>query len=112
MCIRDSITGQRGIWYSNLNFAAYRDASRDGERGEGGEKRENYVPYFLYDLEYEALQAKFKFFKKRTGKKIITEQVLGQDRPEKTPPNVNLKRRDSESSADIDRQNQRLSHEI
>ena len=23
------ITGQRGIWYSNLNFAAYRDASRE-----------------------------------------------------------------------------------
>ena len=25
------ITGHRGIWYSNLNFAACRDASREGE---------------------------------------------------------------------------------
>ena len=32
--------------------------------------------------------------------------MLGQDRPEKTQPNVNSKRRDSESSADIDLQNQ------
>ena len=28
------ITGHRGVWYSNLNFAAHRDASQEG-KGEG-----------------------------------------------------------------------------
>lgn len=27
------ITGHRGVWYSNLNLAAYREASREGEGG-------------------------------------------------------------------------------
>ena len=38
--------------------------------------------------------------------------MLGQDRPEKKLANVNSMRRDFESSTDIDRQNQRLRHEI
>ena len=55
--------------------------------------------------------SKLKFFLKQPEKKNHG-QMLGQDRPEKTPPNVNSKRRDSESSTDIDRQHQRLRHEI
>ena len=38
--------------------------------------------------------------------------MLGQDGPEKTPPNVNSKRRDYQSSTDIDGKEQRLRHEI
>ena len=48
------ITGHRSIWYSNLNCAAYRDASREGE-GEG-EKGEKNVYHIFHDLEYESLQ--------------------------------------------------------
>ena len=59
-------------------------------------------------------------FQKRFQTKVLVKQpekknhghMFGQDRPEKTPPNVNSKRRDSESSTDIDRQHQRLRHEI
>ena len=39
------ITGQRGIRYSNLNLAAYRDASREGEGK--GEKREKALTMFF-----------------------------------------------------------------
>ena len=40
-------------------------------------------------------------------------QILGQDWPEKNRANIfNSRRRDSESSTDIDQQNQRLRHEF
>ena len=50
---------------------------------------------------------------KKNGKKKIAGHMLGQDGPEKKlSQTFNLKRRDSESSTDIDRQNPQLRHEI
>ena len=58
------------------------------------------------------LQKKSITLEKKT-KKIIPGQMLGQDRPEKNSIKCfNSKRRDSESSTDIDRQNLRLRHEL
>ena len=49
----------------------------------------------------------------KTPKKIIPVPILDEGRPEKNSAKCyNSKRRDSDSSTDIDRQNQRLRHEI
>ena len=68
---------------------------------------------FLYrSLWAQIYEKKVSNFSK-TPNKIIPGPILGQDRPEKNSAKyVNSKRRDSESSTDIDRQNQRPRHEI
>ena len=54
----------------------------------------------------------FQTFQKNP-KNTILGQMLGLDRPEKNSSQMfNSKRRDSESSTDIDRQKQRLRHEF
>ena len=75
---------------------------------------QRYPPKYFCTARYEHKSSKkmFSNFSKTPKKNIFPGPILGQDRPEKTKPNVNLRRRDSESSTDVDRQNQRLRHEI
>ena len=45
------ITGQGGIWYSTLNFAAYRDASLEGEgEREKGEKNVYHIVFTISNV--------------------------------------------------------------
>ena len=82
---------------------------------------QRYPPKDFCTARYERKSSKksFKLFK--NPEKKIPGPILGQDRPGKnscqdrpgkTHPNVCSNRRDSESWTDIDRQNQRLRHEI
>ena len=69
---------------------------------------------FLYRSLWAQKSPKQKFqtkvHKKKT-KRIFPGHMLSQGRPEKPPPNFNLKRGDSKSSTDVDRQKQRMRHE-
>ena len=71
---------------------------------------QSYPPKDFCTARYERKSSKKKFQtrKKKTEKK----NSLADLGPRKTQPNVCSKRRDSESWTDIDRQNQRLCHEI
>ena len=72
------------------------------------------------DFLYRSLLAMSTILRKKSFKRFNTpprkRQFLGRSWVKiglrKTQPNVNSKRRDSGSSTDIDRQNQRLRHEI
>ena len=72
-----------------------------------------YKPTDLCTARYEHKSSKKKF---QTFRKTRKKSFLGRSWAKiglrKTQPNVNSKRRDSESSTDIGRQNQRLLHEI
>ena len=73
-------------------------------------KFQRYPPKDLCTARYEGKSSKKKVSNfSKTSKKIIPGPIFGL---RKTQPNVCSNRRDSESWTDIDRQKQRLRHEI
>ena len=74
---------------------------------------QRYPPKDFFTARYEHKSSERKFqTSQKPRKKLFLDRSLAKVGLRKTQPNVSSKRRDSESWTDIDRQNQRLRHEI